>query len=125
MNVIQKLKDLYIKSDKFGFMWPNAEMMIDQIISEAEELREVLVENQGRERLVDEMGDVLHACLELCFYMQLDPIEPLEHSSQKYSKRFDALEEVAKEKGYKTLKGESIEHLLQLWGEAKKRATKK
>jgi uncharacterized protein YabN with tetrapyrrole methylase and pyrophosphatase domain len=122
MDTIKKLNELYKKSDELGFMWPNAEMMLDQIISEAEEVREVIVENQGRERLVDEMGDLLHACLELCFFMQVDPTEPLENSSRKYSKRFKALEEIAKERGYDTLKGESIDTLLKLWGEAKKRS---
>ncbi len=68
----------------------------------------------------EEIGDLLHTAISLCMFAGFDVNETLEKSAKKLSARINALKKIAKLKGHDSLKGQSIEYMLELWREAKK-----
>ena len=117
---LQKLIALERRTARIGFDWPNADSIIDQVISECDEIRQAVKNNEGPVRLQEEIGDLIHATISLCFFSDFDIEETLSIVSQKFEKRLNALETIMKERGYETLKGETFDVLLDLWDEAKR-----
>lgn len=106
---------------EFGFVWPNLAMVLDQVASECQEIKESLDQGESRERLQEEIGDLVHATLSLCMTAGFDVEETLEKVAQKFGRRVTALKEVAQADGYDTLRGLPTEALLHLWRQAKVR----
>lgn len=103
----------------FGFEWPDYLLILDQIKSECAEIKSSVEQNESKERLQEEVGDLLHAALSLCTFFELNAQNTLELTSLKFSQRFKLLQEKALQKGYPSLKREPIETLRALWGEVK------
>lgn len=118
-TVLNKLILLEKKAIECGFVWPNSEMAIDQVISEGQEVRQAIAENEPLERIQEEIGDLIHASLSLCMLMELDVAETLAKTSNKFEKRLLAMLEIAKAQGYPTLKGQPTKTLLYFWDLAK------
>jgi uncharacterized protein YabN with tetrapyrrole methylase and pyrophosphatase domain len=119
MTPLQKLIALEQKTSLMGFDWPNTETIIDQAISECHEVKLTIQAHEGRKRLQEEVGDLLHATISLCLFEGLDVDETLEHVNKKFEARLDALQQIAKDRGFSTLKGQHFALLLELWEEAK------
>ena len=109
-----------IETDKnlreFGFDWPDLEMIFQKIKSELEEVKEA----EGKNHLQEEIGDLLHTVVSLCIFVGFDVEETIRKARDKLEARADALKVVAEEKGHDSLKGQSVEYMLELWREAKK-----
>lgn len=105
----------------FGFDWPNQAMIIEQIISECGEIKEAFELQEPKERIQEEIGDLLHGALSLCLFTGFEPEQTLLKTVEKFSARMQALKALARERGLVTLKGQPIELLLTLWAEAKTR----
>ncbi|KTD15966.1 nucleoside triphosphate pyrophosphohydrolase MazG [Legionella lansingensis] len=106
----------------FGFEWPNEEMIIDQAISECDEIRAALKGEESRERLQEEIGDLLHTAISLCIFAGFEPEETLAKITKKFNKRILALKEIANTQGFSTLKHQPIELLMELWQQAKQKS---
>jgi uncharacterized protein YabN with tetrapyrrole methylase and pyrophosphatase domain len=102
-----------------GFDWPNTEMIIDQAISECDEIKRTIQMREGRKRLQEEVGDLLHAAISLCVFEGLDVEETLEQANSKFGARLEALQQIIKSRGFSTLKDQPFDFLLELWEEAK------
>jgi uncharacterized protein YabN with tetrapyrrole methylase and pyrophosphatase domain len=120
-TIIHKLIALEKHAEEKGFIWPTPEMALDQLVSECEEVRCAIADNESRERLQEEVGDILHAAFSLCLFLKFDVEETLIKTTEKFEKRFAALLEIAHEQGYFELKDQPIKVLLSLWDLAKKR----
>ncbi|KTC94614.1 MazG nucleotide pyrophosphohydrolase domain-containing protein [Legionella erythra] len=118
-NALQHLLNVEKEARDFGFLWPDAEMIIDQALSECEEVREALRQQQTQQRVQEEVGDLLHTAISLCFFLGFDVQETLAKTSVKFATRMEALKAVARERGYVDLKGQSIALLGELWQQAK------
>ncbi len=113
-----------------GFDWPDVEGPAEKV---EEELCEVRAEigtsppqanppryDARHERLEDELGDLLFAVVNLCRKAGVHPALALDRANIKFSKRFSAVEKLAKERGLKT--GEAtLEQLDALWDEVKEK----
>ena len=103
-----------------GFDWPDR---TGPMIKVREELEEVRVELDAtpvdHDRIEDELGDLLFAVVNLCRKANVHPALALDRANIKFSKRFSAVERVAKERGLKV--GEAtLEQLDAIWDEVKK-----
>jgi uncharacterized protein YabN with tetrapyrrole methylase and pyrophosphatase domain len=119
MSPLQKLIALERQTNLIGFDWPSTEMIIDQAISECDEIKRTIQMGEGRKRLQEEAGDLLHAAISLCVFEGLDVEETLEQVNRKFGARLEALQQIIKDRGFATLKGQSFDFLLELWEEAK------
>ena len=105
---------------KFGFEWPDIDMILWQVASESDEIKEAIEKDTGKDHLQEEIGDLLHTAISLCMFAGFDVEETLEKIVKKFGGRIEAFKAVAKARGHDSLKGHSIEYMLELWREAKK-----
>lgn len=125
MESLKRLVALEGYVHNLGFKWPDAITIVDQAISECEEIRGEIVNGATKERLQEEIGDLLHTAISLCNFAGFDAEETLDKVLDKFSGRIAALEETYKLAGFDDLNGQPMETLLQLWQEAKQRAALK
>ncbi len=99
---------------KVGFDWQNPEEVWEKVMEEINELKEA----KSPEEIKHELGDVLIAITNLARAYGVDPEEALHQSIDRSIKRFQYIEQKAKEEN-KDLKEMSLEHMDKLWEEAK------
>jgi tetrapyrrole methylase family protein/MazG family protein len=100
-----------------GFDWPDATGPMDKV---KEELAEVEREEGSgkREALEDEVGDLLFAVVNLSRKLAIDPRAALERANDKFKRRFEGVENLARERRLE-LGRASLEELDALWDEVK------
>ena len=103
------------RAARIGFDWPEAHPVFDKVAEEIAELRTELQRGGGRERLDDEMGDLLFAVANLARKLEIDPEAALRRATAKFEKRFRRVEALAAERAV----GSDIEALEALWQQAK------
>jgi tetrapyrrole methylase family protein/MazG family protein len=103
---------------KAGFDWENVDGVIEKIEEELNELRQAL-SSENRERIRDEMGDILLSFVNLGRFAGVDSEEALRYSTQKFMKRFKYMENRFREQG-RSLSGASLDEMDVFWNEAKK-----
>ena len=118
----QDLFDKIIEQEKqaldFGFYWENDRQLFEQIKSECEEIKEAIL-NKNTAHLKEEVGDLINAAISLCIFFNLDPLDTLNESINKFQKRYEALIYLVKKDGLHDLKGKSTDVLLNYWHKAK------
>jgi len=120
MDVLKKVLELEKEADEFGFQWNTHDQLFEQIESECKEVKAELDQSANRQKLQEEIGDLIHATLSLCVFCGFDPKETLELSTRKLEKRLNEVMTKAKEKGFQDLKGQPFDVLMEFWNEAKK-----
>jgi ATP diphosphatase len=80
------------RAARVGFDWPDAEQVLAKLDEEVQELR---AELSGADpvRLTDEVGDLLFVLANLARKLGLDPETCLRHANDKFSRRFNAMEQ--------------------------------
>lgn len=121
---LNELIELETDARAFGFDWPHQTMIIEQALSECIEVQDAIAHQESRERVQEEIGDVIHTALSFCIFSGFDIDETLDKVNQKFGARMAALKQITKEKGLENLQGQSIEYMIELWREAKVRAKK-
>lgn len=100
-----------------GFDWSDIRGIISKIHEETDEVTAELATTDPQ-RLQDEIGDLLFAITNLARHLQIDPQAALQHTNQKFCKRF-AFIETELNKQAKTLHDSSLAEMDQLWEAAK------
>src|SRR5436305_4919763 len=100
------------KASRIGFDWDNADWVIDKIREETAEL-EIALNDKDKQRWEEEMGDLLFAAVNLARFLHVDPEIALKKANAKFSRRFRAMEKLARESGreFKDLPREEMEAL--------------
>ncbi|MGH7529118.1 MAG: nucleoside triphosphate pyrophosphohydrolase [Gemmatimonadales bacterium] len=100
-----------------GFDWPDASGPMAKV---KEEIAEVEREQGGgsREQIEEELGDLLFAVVNLARKLGTEPNQALERANGKFTKRFEAMERLAEERGVE-LGRATLEELDKLWDEIK------
>ncbi len=112
----QKLQD---RASRVGFDFTDISQVFEKIEEEMTELRESL-ENNERENLKHEIGDILTAVVELARFLGVDAEEALQEANERFIRRFRYVEKRAKEMG-KRLEDMSLEEMDRLWEEGKRK----
>src|SRR5437879_5240409 len=100
-----------------GFDWPDATGPMGKVKEEIVELERETGSGK-RDRLEDELGDLLFAVVNLARKLTIDPGGALERANDKFTRRFEAVERLAAERGVE-LGRASLEELDRLWDETK------
>ena len=102
-----------------GFDWEKKEDVWAKVKEEIAEFEEEAVSNQpSAVRMEAEFGDILFALINAARLYKLKPDNALEQTNLKFIKRFNYIEQRAKEQG-KDLKDMSLAEMDELWNEAK------
>ena len=103
-----------------GFDWKKREDVWEKVKEEIGEFEEELkAKGEGREANVEgEFGDLLFSLINVARLYKIKPDNALEQTNLKFIRRFNYIEQRAKEQG-KELKEMSLEEMDELWNEAK------
>jgi nucleoside triphosphate diphosphatase len=101
-----------------GFDWADATGAWDKVAEELEEVREAMP--AGAEALEEELGDLLFAVVNLTRLAGAHALTALHAANRKFTRRFEALEGLAAERGV-VLQEASLAELDRLWDEIKEK----
>jgi len=106
-----------------GFDWKQREDVWEKVKEEIAEFEEELtserVNELTNERVSEEFGDLMFALINAARLYKIKPDNALEQTNLKFIRRFNYIEQRAKEQR-KDLKDMSLEEMDALWNEAKK-----
>ena len=101
-----------------GFDWDNPLDVTAKIAEEAAELTHEIKAQSSTERVRDEMGDLLFACVNLARKLKIDPERALAGTNRKFERRFGFIERRLAAKGL-TPAQVSLDQMERLWVQAK------
>jgi ATP diphosphatase len=117
------------KAAGVGFDWPDVGAVLAKLDEEIAELRAELHVEDGRpvtppagerrDRLREELGDLLFAAANLARHLELDPEAALAGANLKFRRRFAAVEAGLAERG-RPLGEATLEEMDELWEQAKR-----
>jgi ATP diphosphatase len=94
----QRAVKLQSRAARVGFDWPGTDPVIAKLHEEIEEVRVEFARGDveaNRERLQDEIGDVLFVCANLARHARVDVGAALRHANLKFERRFRSMESLA------------------------------
>ncbi|RPG43205.1 MAG: nucleoside triphosphate pyrophosphohydrolase [Gammaproteobacteria bacterium TMED112] len=112
-----RAKKLQKRAARIGFDWNDTNKVINKIEEELEELK-TEHSNNNKEKIAEEVGDVLFTIVNLTRHYDLDPEDIMRRSNLKFEQRFKAMEKFA-QKNNMELSGMSVEQLEEVWQKIK------
>jgi tetrapyrrole methylase family protein/MazG family protein len=106
------------KAARIGFDWQDAGGILEKMCEETVELQSALNTKEQR-KVEEELGDLFFAAVNLSRFLKVDPEIALKKANAKFSRRFRAMEKLARESG-KEFKNLPREEMESLWEAAKK-----
>lgn len=100
-----------------GFDWEKPEQVWEKVQEELGEFQDE-VKSGNTDAMEAEFGDVLFSMVNYARFLNINPENALERTNKKFIKRFQYLEEKAKEQG-KALKDMTLSEMDVFWEEAK------
>ena len=101
-----------------GFDWDHKEQVWDKVTEEINEVKHELINGSQREKMEDEIGDLLFSIVNAARLYDIEPETALERTNRKFIHRFKYLESKANQMG-KSLKEMNLEEMEAIWEEAK------
>ena len=105
------------KACHMGFDWETREEVWAKVHEELDELQ-VELDKEHHEKSEQELGDFLFSIINAARLYKLNPDNALEHTNQKFIRRFNYVESRSAELG-KSMKDMTLRELDELWDEAK------
>ena len=115
---LEKSYEIQKKLAKVGFDWDGNEGIIDKIKEELDEAKEAL-ENNDKDNLEKEIGDLLFAIVNFARFKGIRPNVSLSRTNEKVENRFQYVIKGMEERGIELSK-ENIDMMNNLWEESKK-----
>ena len=141
MPALLEAHKLSSRAARVGFDWPNVDGLFEKLREETEELREQLrdfpapgprpggsdvagagrqqIPEDLRERLEDEVGDMLFVLVNIARYLSLDPESALRKTNCKFKRRFQWIEKQLRASG-RSPQEATADELESLWQQSKR-----
>lgn len=103
------------KAAQVGFDWENKEQVWAKVEEELQEFKDSKTSNESE----DELGDLIFSLVNYARFLNINPDDALEKTNRKFIKRFEYIEEKAKEINAE-LSSLSLKQMDEWWNEAKK-----
>ncbi len=116
MPALLQSQNLQRKAADLGFEWRSYDQIIDKLVEEVREVKEV----QNHEELIEELGDVFAVMTNAARWLKVDAEEALRWANNKFRRRFRAWEQIVRERDLNP-HAMALPELEALWQEAKKR----
>ena len=107
------------KARNVGFDWEEKSQVWDKVFEEFDELKNE-IENMDPDNMENEFGDLFFSLINAARLYDINPENALEHTNQKFIRRFNYLEQETLQKG-KNLKEMSLAEMDAIWDEAKQK----
>ncbi len=105
------------KAAEVGFDWDSVDGAFQKVAEEREELMECC-QSPDRAHVLEEVGDLLFAVVNVARFLDIDPEEALDFTSRKFIRRFRSIEEMASAQG-RRLEDMGLAEMDGLWERAK------
>ena len=105
------------KARGVGFDWDRPEQVWEKVQEEIAELKAEVDAKATKEKIEDELGDVLFSLINYARFLDIDPELALERTNKKFIKRFQYLEEGAQKDGRK-LSEMTLPEMDEYWNRA-------
>lgn len=115
LPAIWRAEKVQKKAAKAGFDWPDAAGPMDKLSEELEELKQAVAQGTNVE---EELGDLLFAAVNLSRHLAVDGEMTLNAATDKFIRRFAAVEQLAAEQN-RTMEQLSPQELDKLWNQVK------
>ena len=106
------------KARNVGFDWEEREQVWDKVKEEIQEFQ-AEVANMDKQKAEEEFGDVLFSLINAARLYKINPDNALEHTNQKFIRRFNYLEAHTLKEG-RNLHDMTLAEMDAIWEEAKK-----
>ena len=116
---LTRAEKLQKRAARVGFDWPELEPVFAKVREELAELEQEVGSAAPRERLEDELGDLLFAAANLARKLGVDPEQALRGTNRKFERRFRHVETRLRERGLKPEEA-GLETMDAYWDEAKR-----
>jgi len=101
-----------------GFDWEKPEQVWDKVIEEMNELKKEVEKKENKDKMENELGDLLFAIVNYARFININPEDALEKTNKKFIRRFQYLEEESKKLG-KSLHDMTLTEMDKYWNKAK------
>jgi ATP diphosphatase len=118
LPALTRAEKLQRRAARIGFDWPEPAPILSKIEEELDEVRASLAAREPKEKLAEELGDLLFAVVNLARRLEVDAEEALRAANAKFERRFRAVEERARAAGSDPA-SLGLEALDRLWEEVK------
>jgi len=118
LPALHRAQQIQRRAARCGFDWPTPQGVLEKLEEEVRELREA-AQTGSRERMTEELGDLLFTIVNLARAWDLEAEELLQNATDKFVQRFRRMEALAARDGH-PLDGRSLEELDRLWEQAKR-----
>lgn len=118
LPALVKANRIQEKARGVGFDWEQKEQVWDKVKEELNEF-EIEIRSNDQKKMENELGDLIFSIVNVARLYEIDPESALERTNQKFTRRFNYLEEQTLLKG-KSLHKMSLEEMDVYWNEAKK-----
>ena len=114
LPALERAEKLQRRAARTGFDWPDHQGARHKV---AEELAELDAESDHH-RMLDELGDLLFAVVNLARHLNVEPEAALRGANAKFERRFREIERIARERGL-DLGSAGLEVLDSIWDQVK------
>ncbi len=106
-----------------GFDWQDIGPVFSKLDEEIGELRREIPLQDNQQRIADEMGDVLFACVNIARHLNVDPEQALRACNRRFMSRFSNMQKMLHQDG-KIVDSTSLEELERYWQKSKELSAK-
>ncbi|WP_339843002.1 nucleoside triphosphate pyrophosphohydrolase [uncultured Halopseudomonas sp.] len=117
LPALSRAQKLQKRASGAGFDWAEPGPVLEKMAEELDEVRDALAQGD-LQAVASEMGDLLFAVVNLARHLKVDAETALRQGNEKFERRFRFIENRLVSQGL-NLANTSLEHMDQLWDEAK------
>jgi tetrapyrrole methylase family protein/MazG family protein len=116
LPALQRAQKIGAKTKKFNFDWNNVGDVMDKVDEEVRELKEAIA---AKDRIGEELGDLLFTVAQAARHLGIEPEGALRDANRKFETRFFKMKSLAESRGLELEKTPNTE-LEKIWQEIKK-----
>jgi nucleoside triphosphate diphosphatase len=114
---LKRAHKLQKRAATVGFDWPDPARVLDKVEEETAEVREAIATGD-RDKIEDEIGDLLFVCVNLARKTKVDSEAALRRTNAKFERRFRYIETTLKVRK-RDIRSASLDEMESLWNDAK------
>ncbi len=114
LPTLQRAEKIQSAAATVGFDWIRVEPVFDKIHEELDEIRAA----KGQERIAEEVGDLLFACVNLARHLDVNAEMALRQACGKFSGRFEKMEQLAKA-NQQSIEQLTLDEMERYWQQSK------
>ena len=120
LPALMRARKLQERAARVGFDWPDMDSTMAKVDEELGELKGALGGDSDEAEVVEEIGDLLFACVNVARRLGIDPEQALRGCNDKFVRRFNHVESRLAQAD-KAPENSTLEEMDALWEEAKER----